>query len=276
MRFTKVHGAGNDFVLIDATKEPPRDFNALGPKLCHRHTGVGADGLLIVLPSETCDIRARIVNADGSEAEMCGNGIRAFAKYVYDRGIVRKKEFSIETIAGEIVPDMLLDETGAASAVRVNIGKPLFDCADIPVQGEGTCLGRTLQAEGCTFAFSAVRLGVPHVAVEVEDPKTFDLRRYGPAIETHPLFPAKTNVNFYKVLDRNNIEVRTWERGVGVTLACGTGSSSTVLLASLLGKTERTARVHLELATLTIEWEADDSVFMTGPAAIAFDGEIDV
>ncbi len=273
MRFTKVHGLGNDFLLINAMQEPVRDYLAIAPVLCHRQTGVGADGLLIVLPSSTSDIRMRIINADGSEAEMCGNGIRAFSKYVYERGLVKKPAFTVETLAGVIKPQLLLGESGAVTGVRVDMGKPLFDCADIPAIGEGECLNRTLTALGREFSYSSVRMGVPHTAVQVDDPKTFDLRTYGPAIERHTTFPQRTNVNFFRVIDNNNIEMRTWERGAAATLACGTGSCGTAVLCAKNGLTGRSVDVHLELGVLHIDWAEDDTVYMTGPAEVVFEAD---
>ncbi len=276
MKFTKVHGLGNDFVLIDAIRAPQRDYNALAKPLCHRQTGIGADGLLIVLPSEQADIRMRIINSDGSEAEMCGNGIRAFSKYVYEHGIVQKLSLTVETLAGVMKPQLVL-ENGHVSGVRVDMGKPGITCADVPVEGEkqSRCLGRTLSAAGREFTFSSVRVGVPHTAVFVDDPVQFDLAKYGPAIERHPLFPQRTNVNFVHVLDRENIVQRTWERGAGPTLACGTGSCGSAVCCMLGGLTERAVNVHLELGSLLIEWPNEDaSVFMTGPAELVFEGEI--
>ncbi|HWR24363.1 MAG TPA: diaminopimelate epimerase [Feifaniaceae bacterium] len=273
MRFAKVHGLGNDFLLIDAVQAPKRDYNAIAPVLCHRQTGVGADGLLLALPSSVCDVQMRIVNGDGSEAEMCGNGIRAFAKYVYERGLVKKKAFTVETLAGVIRPQLLLDEGGSVTGVRVDMGKPLFDCADVPASGTGECLNRRLTALGREFIVSSVRMGVPHTAVMVDDPKTFDLRTYGPAIERHEMFPQRTNVNFFRVIDHNNIEMRTWERGAGATLACGTGCSGTAALCAKNGLVGRSVDVHLELGKLHIDWAEDGTVYMTGPAEIVFEAD---
>ena len=273
MRFTKVHGLGNDFLLIDAIQTPARDYNSIAPILCHRQTGVGADGLLIVLPSSVCDIRMRIINADGSEAEMCGNGIRAFSKYVYERGLVKKQTFTVETLAGTIKPQLLLDENGRVTSVRVDMGKPLFDCADVPALGKGECLNRSLTALDKEFTYSSVRMGVPHTAVQVDDPKTFDLRAYGPAIERHETFPQRTNVNFFRVIDHNSIEMRTWERGAAATLACGTGSCGTAVLCAKNGLVGRSVDVHLELGILHIDWAEDGTVYMTGPAEIVFEAD---
>lgn len=274
MHFTKAHGAGNDFILIDVRNEGEHDYNAIAPKLCHRQTGIGADGLLLLLPSNTCDARMRIVNADGSEAEMCGNGIRAFAKYLYVTGYGNKRIYDIETLAGVMRPEIILDDNGLVAGVKVNMGKPGLDCADVPVVGEGRCLNRTLEALGKTFTYSSARTGVPVTAIPVDDPKTFDRLTYGPAIENLPLFPERTNVAFFKVLDRNNIEMRIWERGAGPTLACGTGCCGTAVLCALNGLTERSVDIHLALATIHIDWEEDGTVFMTGPAELVFDGDI--
>ncbi len=276
MRFTKVHGAGNDFILLDATKEPGADYRALAPTLCHRQTGIGADGLLIVEPSSLCDIRMRIINNDGSEAEMCGNGIRAFSKYVYERGLVKEAAFTVETRAGVIKPRLLLDDDGSVSAVRVNMGQPVFECDKIPVACEGRCLNRSLEAAGQTFAYSAVRMGVPHATIEVPDPKAVDLAHIGPAIERHPLFPERINVDFYRVIDQQTVEMRVWERGAGPTLACGTGACATAVLCAAQGVTGRKVTVQLALAALEIEWAADGDVYMTGPAELVFDGEINL
>lgn len=274
MHFTKVHGAGNDFILVDTRKEGQHDYAALARKLCHRQTGIGADGLLLLSKSPTCDVNMRIINADGSEAEMCGNGLRAFAKYAYVVGIVSKLEFTVETIGGVMRPKILLDELGQVSAVQVNMGKPGLQCREVPVEGKGICLNRELKALDKTFRFSSVRMGVPVTAVEVDDLETFDLLTYGPAIESHALFPERTNVAFFKVLDKENVQVRIWERGAGNTLACGTGACGTAVLCAENGVTGRNVNIHLALATLQIEYAPDGIVYMTGPAELVFDGDV--
>ena len=276
MQFTKLHGLGNDFITIDnrngAIAEEKK--NALAARLCHRRTGIGGDGLILVENSETCDTRMRIINSDGSEAEMCGNGVRCFAKYVYDNGIVKKERFSVETLAGPMIAD-LTDDNGLCTHVRVNMGKPFFNRAEIPVVGEGECQLQTLKALDRTFTFSTILLGVPHTVVFVDDVLGFDWQKYGAEIERMTdLFPRKTNVNFAQVLDENNVLVRTFERGCGPTLACGTGSSSVAVCCARAGKTGRRVTIHLELGTLTIEWAESGEVFMTGPAALAFSGEV--
>ncbi len=275
MEFTKVHGLGNDFIVLDGRSGGARDYNALASPLCHRQTGIGADGLLIVLDSDLADIRMRIVNSDGSEAEMCGNGVRCFAKYVYERGIVTHSPFSIETLAGVMRPDILL-ENGAVTGVRVDMGEPFLECRQIPVEGEGRCIDREMTVLGQRIRYTSVLVGVPHTAVFVDDLSDVDIAALGNAIEHAPIFPRRTNVNFAHVLDDHTIEMRTWERGCGRTLACGTGACSTAVACVLNGKTGRSVDVSIELGTLHIDWSENNHVYMTGPAQIVFTGSIDV
>ncbi len=276
MRFTKAHGLGNDFIIMDDRANAVKANAALAKRLCHRRTGVGADGLILVRPSETCDARMVIFNSDGSEAEMCGNGVRCFAKYVFDKGIVNKESFSVETLAGPMVISVSV-ENGVATAARVDMGVPESRRPFIPMQGEGECRLEKLTVLGREFTFSTILLGVPHTVVFVDEiPPYEELCRYGAAIETLPLFPRKTNVNFTRVMDDKNLEVRTWERGCGATLACGTGSSSAAVCAAMAGFTGRRVRVHLELGALDIDQEQNGHVFMTGPAAFAYEGEVEV
>ncbi|MCE5236102.1 MAG: diaminopimelate epimerase [Clostridiaceae bacterium] len=275
MRFTKAHGLGNDFILLDDRAQALRELSALAQTLCDRRTGIGGDGVILVEPSGAAAARMRIINSDGSEAEMCGNGIRCFAKYVYDKGIVKKSTFCVETLAGIMEPT-LETENGRAKTVTVGMGKPVLEREKIPVEGAGTCLNQKLIALGREFIFSTVLLGVPHTVVFTEELSEADVLKYGPAIETHPLFPRKTNVNFTTVLSGSAIRVRTWERGCGATLACGTGSSSAAVCCALAGFTGRDVTVHLPLGELFIRWAEDDTVFMTGPAAFVYEGEIDL
>jgi len=272
MHFTKVHGLGNDFILLDG-RTSRLDYNAVAPKLCHRQTGIGADGLLIVLNSDTADIRMRIVNSDGSEAEMCGNGIRCFAKYVYEHGIVDKPEFGVETLAGVMRPKLVLED-GAVAGVTVDMGEPFLECAEIPVLGEGRCIGRELTVQDETLRFTSLLLGVPHTVLFVDDPTDPKWMGMGWDIEHASVFPKRTNVNFVRVLDDHTVELRTFERGCGPTLACGTGACSTAVAGALNGKTGRQVDVRIALGTLHIDWAADNHVYMTGPAAIVFEGEI--
>lgn len=273
MKFTKMHGLGNDFLVIDARRLTGVDFNALAPRLCHRQTGVGADGLLLVLPAgAAADVRMRIINSDGSEAEMCGNGIRCFARYVYEQGIVRRSAFAVETLAGVVRPQLLLED-GRVSAVRVDMGVPLLERRDIPALGEGRCLEQPLEVGGQTLTVTAVRVGVPHAILFVDDLAAVDVAGLGALVERAPLFPQRANVDFVRLIDGRTVEMRTWERGCGRTLACGTGACSTAVACALTGRTGRSVDVRIELGTLHVDWAADNHVYMTGPAAFVCTGE---
>jgi len=274
MHFTKVHGLGNDFILLDG-RRLSLDYNAVAPKLCHRQTGIGADGLLIVLDSDLADIRMRIVNSDGSEAEMCGNGIRCFAKYVYERGIVDKTEFGVETLAGVMRPKLAVKD-GVVTGVTVDMGEPFLECRDIPVLGEGRCIDRELTVNGETLRYTSVLLGVPHTMIYVDDPTDPKWMGMGWDIEHANVFPKRTNVNFVRVIDEGTVELRTFERGCGPTLACGTGACSTAVACALNGRTGREVDVRIALGTLHINWAGDNHVYMTGPAEVVFEGEINL
>ncbi len=274
MHFTKVHGLGNDFILFDGRNLPQTDWNALAPRLCQRQTGIGADGLLIVLNSDTADIRMRIINSDGSEAEMCGNGIRAFSKYVFESGIVPKQTFAVETLAGVMRPRLNLRD-GRVETVTVDMGEPFLSCADIPVLGEGQCVDRELTIRGETLRYTSVLVGVPHTIIYVDDPTDKKWMALGGEIERANVFPKRTNVNFVHVENDHTVSMRTFERGCGPTLACGTGACATCVACVLNGKTGRSVDVQIALGTLHIDWsEQDNRVYMTGPAAISFTGEV--
>lgn len=268
MEFEKVHGLGNDFLIFedDGTQ---RDWNALTKQLCERRLSVGADGILLVVPSGIADICMRIINADGSEAEMCGNGIRCFAKYVYERGIVRKENMTVETLAGIMKPGLII-ENGVVKDVCVDMGKPAFDRASIPMLGEGEATDVEIEAEGQALTVTSLQMNIPHTIVQVDDINEKEAARLGPAIEKHELFPRKTNVNFVKVLDRDNIRVLTWERGAQLTFACGTGSCASVVAMQRKGLVNRKTTVHLKAGRLIIEYLEDGRVLMTGPAERVF------
>lgn len=275
MRFFKMHGLGNDFILVDGIKEKmPEDCAQEAVILCDRHFGVGADGLILILPSEKADIRMRIINSDGSEAEMCGNGIRCFARLVYELGYIKKEQFAVETKAGIMTPQLQL-KNGKVEAVTVDMGEPGLERADIPMLGPaGRVIAENLEALDKTFQVTSLLMGVPHTVIFVDDAASFDLYKYGPAIEKNPVFPRKTNVNFIQVLNRGEIKHRVWERGAGPTLACGTGACASLVAAALNGKTDRRAKVHLPAGALDIEWSpSDNRVKMTGPAELTFIGE---
>jgi len=272
MEFEKVHGLGNDFILFE-DDGAERDWNALAKKLCARRLSVGADGILIVLPSEKADTRMRIINADGSEAEMCGNGIRCFAKYVFERGIVKKEDMAVETLAGVMRPRLTVD-SGIVTGVCVDMGQPAFDRASIPMQGEGEATDVEIEAAGQKVTVTSLLMGVPHTMVLVDEIDEEMALRLGPAIEKHPMFPRKTNVNFVQMVDKDNIRVLTWERGAALTLACGTGSCASVVALSRKGLVNRKAAVHLKAGTLVVEYLADGRVLMTGPAERVFRAEL--
>jgi len=264
MEFTKMHGLGNDF-LVFVDNGTGTDWNALAQNVCRRRLSVGADGILIVLPSSTADIRMRIINADGSEAEMCGNGIRCFAKYVYERGIVKKEALTVETLAGIMKPSLkILD--GKVTDVSVDMGKPSFERESIPMDGKGSAFEVNFIAEGQNVTVSAMLMGVPHAVMLTEDIDALDTATLGPAIERHHLFPKKINVNFVQVLDRENIRVLTWERGAGFTLACGTGCCASVVAMYKKELIERKTCVHLSAGCLFVDYLEDDRVIMTGAA----------
>lgn len=273
MQFQKMHGLGNDFIFLNNINPSKYNLQTLAIQLCNRNTGIGADGIVLILPSEEADVRMRIVNADGSEANMCGNAIRCFAKMVYENGTITKESFSIETFAGTMIPE-LITENGKVKAVRVNMGEPLLNRADIPMLGEvGSVINEPLKIGNDTFYITSFLMGVPHTMVFVDDLDQMDTIAIGRQIEKNKVFPKGTNVNFVQVINNQEIKVRTWERGAGSTLACGTGSCASAVASAINGKTGKQVTVHLALGDLFIEW-TDNAVFMTGPATSVFSGEI--
>lgn len=280
MDFVKMHGLGNDFVILDLTNHPElnsRDFSQIAVKLCNRNFGVGADGIILVLPSQKDDIRMRIFNADGSEAEMCGNGIRCFAKYVYERNIVPKTEMKVETLAGTIVSRLEIKGNGVAN-ITVDMGKPRLERSSIPMKGpEGKVISEELEVDGELYKITAVSMGNPHCVIFVDELEKLYLKSIGPRIETHPAFPQKTNVEFVKVEGPDEVTMRVWERGAGETMACGTGACAVVVAGVLNNKIQRKTRVNLPGGVLLIEWSSDDGrVYMTGPATQVFEGRLTI
>lgn len=278
MNFVKMHGLGNDFIIINCLGEADyissKLYYSLSTKLCDRHFGIGADGIMLVLPSAQADVRMRIINSDGSEAEMCGNGIRCFARYVYEQGIVPKAVMNIETLAGIMVPHILLDEAGRVEQVEVDMGQPILEKADIPMVGVGQAVGETIQIEDKTFQITAVSMGNPHCVIFVDDVKSFPIEYWGPRIEKSQYFPRKTNVEFVQVINEHEVIMRVWERGAAVTLACGTGACATTTACVLNNKTDRQICLHLDGGDLQVRWdEADNHLYMTGPAVEVFQGQ---
>ena len=276
MKFSKWQGCGNDFVLINCLQDKVADYAAFAPEVCDRHYGVGADGILVVEPSSKADFRMRIFNTDGSEAEMCGNGIRCFARYLYDFHLTDKKEFTVETGAGVLVPRLIF-EGDTVSGVRVDMGEPILEGDEIPVKGFGHShvVNETLTVKGKDYAMTCVSMGNPHCVIYVDDAEGFPIHELGSSFEHHPAFPRKTNTEFVEVKDRGHVRMRVWERGAAVTLACGTGSCATAVAGVLTGRTDRSVEVQLDGGTLHVEWdEASNHVFMTGPAELVFTGEL--
>lgn len=271
-RFYKVHELGTDFVLFDGRNDPKTDWNALSARVCDRHTGIGATGALILLPSDVADVRMRRINADGSDAQSYGDGIRAIARFAFETGMVHGTTVSVETGAGIQKARVILKD-GRVDAVRVDLGVPLLDARDIPVKAESRALNLPLTADGRTFTFSSVRVGAPHTVVFVDALSEADVLRYGPLIERDPLFSEGTNVDFIEIPGLDRVKLRTWARGTGYTPACAEGAGAAVVAAVLSGKLGRKAAVELAHGTLDVEWSADDNhVYLTGPAEIVFSG----
>lgn len=275
MKFTKMHGCGNDYVYVNLFEEKVDDPAAVSIKVSDRHFGIGSDGLITIGPSDKADFRMRIYNADGSEAEMCGNGIRCVAKYVYDNKLTDKTEISVESGAG-IKYLTLFVENGKVEQVRVDMGEPILEPSQIPVVADGDkVIDAPIEVGGKTWNMTCVSMGNPHAVVFVDDTENFELEKYGPQFENHELFPKRTNTEFVQVLSRTEANMRVWERGSAETWACGTGTCATVMACILNGKTEDKVLVHLRGGDLTIEYDRDTNhLFMTGPATTVFTGEI--
>ena len=272
IEFTKMHGLGNDYHFIDAAKYEIKDPAELSRNMSHRHLSVGSDGIILVLPSTNADFKMRIFNADGSEAETCGNGIRCFAKYVYERKMTDKTEFVIETLAG---PNhvVLTTDNGKVTSVRSNMGTPRLERSEIPMLGpEGRVIEEELQLDDRTVKVTCANIGNPHAVVFVDDAASIPLAEMGPKIENHPSFPERTNVEFVSVIDRQNIVMRIWERGSGITMASGSGSCGSSLASMITDRIDRRVNVHLVFGTLTIEWAEDGCIYQEGPATEVFTG----
>ncbi len=263
MHFTKYQGLGNDFVFLDGgTAQGVTDPSGLARRLCNRRTGIGADGLILLLPSSMADVRMRIINSDGSEAEMCGNASRCVPLHMLRKGLTTQPKIKLETLAGPIQTEVLDAQKGL---VRVNMGRPreLVQHFNVPLAAH-------------TWTGTKVSMGNPHYVVVVDNAEQFPVAELGPLLETHPLFPQKTNVEFVQILDKNTVRMRVWERGVGITQACGTGACATAVACIANGLTAARVAVQLDGGTLTIEWPDQQEIFMTGPATAVFEGEIDL
>lgn len=275
MKFTKMQGCGNDYVYVNCLEEEIHDRPAFSIKVSNRNFGVGSDGLICICLSKIADFKMDMYNADGSSAQMCGNGIRCVAKYVYEKGLTEKTELVVETGAG--LKSLKLNvEEGVVKTVRVDMGAPELRPQYIPVAEHGRhFINRSVIVGQEEYFVTAVSVGNPHAIVFVTDVDALDLRTLGPKFENHPLFPERVNTEFVQVLDRNTLKMRVWERGSGETLACGTGATASLVAASLNGHTGNAATIHLKGGTLFIEWDREkDRLYMTGPAVTVFDGTL--
>ena len=278
MKFTKMHGCGNDYVYINGMEEmiPMEEKPELVRKMSDRHFGVGSDGVIFINASDAADFEMEMWNADGTRGEMCGNGIRCVAKYVYDKGLTDKEEISIIS-SGQVKYLKLQAEDGKMMTARVNMGRPVFAPAEIPVvmpEGAENAVNVPIPVNGMTYHMTCVSMGNPHAVVFVEDVSGLDLEKIGPLFEKHELFPRRVNTEFVKVIDKTHVEMRVWERGSGETLACGTGSCATVAACVLNGLTENSVTVKLLGGELFIEWDrAADLIYMTGPASTVYEGD---
>ncbi|MBI3398030.1 MAG: diaminopimelate epimerase [Deltaproteobacteria bacterium] len=285
MNFTKMHGLGNDFIVIDCQKKKIKGLSRLIKKLSHRQFGIGFDQALMLLPSKRADFRMDIYNADGGMVEMCGNGIRCFAKYIWDRNLSRKDVLEIETLAGIIKPQR------AGNLIKVDMGVPILEAKDIPVNLSGKVIKYPLKIEKVEdfpnlqppasslspFEITCVSMGNPHCVIFVDDVTMFPVTRYGPIIENHSLFPKRTNVEFVEIVSKKELKMRVWERGSGETLACGTGACASAVAANLNKLADKIVIVNLLGGNLKIEWsEKDNHVYLTGPAAEVFEGVVEL
>ncbi len=275
MRFTKMQGAGNDYIYLECFRSaPPRDLVGLSRAMSNRHFGVGSDGLIVICPSERADARMRMFNADGSEAEMCGNGLRCVAKYVYDHGLVRKSSIQIETGRGVLKVDLEITD-GKVRGATIDMGEPILEASRIPTTLTGNPpTDAPLQVSGKSFQVTCLSMGNPHCVIFANDLTDLLVLDFGPRIEEHPAFPKRTNVEFVRVNNPDDVTVRVWERGTGETLACGTGACAVVAAGVLTGRTQRRIVAHLPGGDLRLNWsESGNHVYLTGPAVEVFSGD---
>ena len=277
MKFTKMHGIGNDYVYVNCLQEKVDDPSRVARLVSDRHFGIGADGLILIQPSETADFRMEMYNADGSQAEMCGNGIRCVGKYVYDHRLTGKEQISIETKSGIKFLELTV-ENETATQVKVNMGAPELTAKNIPIRTENErVISLPIEIDGETYRITGVSMGNPHAVVYLDDVKEFDIETWGPKFENHVLFPERVNTEFCKILDPDTIEMRVWERGSGETMACGTGACAAAVSSILNGYTHTQVTVKLLGGDLKIFWDRDaNQVYMTGPAVAVFSGSIDL
>ena len=277
MKFTKMHGLGNDYVYVNCFEEKIDNPQAVARFVSDRHFGIGSDGLIMINPSKTADFEMEMYNADGSRGEMCGNGIRCVAKYVYDYGLTDKTQISVETLGGIKYLDLAVED-GKVSLVKVDMGKPELEADLIPIISEREqVIDEPIEVDGKEYHMTGVSMGNPHAVIYVDDVKGLDLEKIGPKFENHERFPKLINTEFVHCIDRQTVEMRVWERGSGETLACGTGACAVAVSSILNNLTDTQVTVKLLGGDLQIEWDREkDRVFMTGPATVVFDGVIDI
>jgi diaminopimelate epimerase len=268
--FTKMHGCGNDFIFVDCLKADIPNLGVLAGNLCDRRFGIGADQLLTVHPSNVADFKMEIYNADGSQVEMCGNGIRCFAKYVYEHGITQKREIAVETLGGIMRPRII------GELVEVDMGEPILDGRKIPVNADGEIINHPLSVDGARYQITCVSMGNPHCVLYLDDIDALDLEKVGPRFERHPFFPKRVNTEFIKTVSPEEVKMRVWERGAGETWACGTGACAAGVAGVITGRTARKITVHLKGGDLLVEWRDNNRVYMTGGAEEVFRGTVDV
>ena len=277
IKFTKMHGCGNDYVYVDCTKEMLDNPEKISEYVSDRHFGIGSDGLILICSSDVADFRMKMYNADGSEGNMCGNGVRCIAKYVYDKGLTDKTNIALETKSGIKYLELTVEE-GKAASIKVNMGAPILTPADIPVKSDKDLfIDEKLEVGGRNYKVTCVSMGNPHAVTFVEDTASLEIEKIGPEFENHPAFPDRVNTEFVQIINRKEVNMRVWERGSGETLACGTGTCATVVACVLNDKTDDEVLVHLLGGDLLIKYDREnDTVWMTGPAAIVFEGEIEL
>ena len=277
MKFTKMHGIGNDYVYVDCFSEKIEHPEEVARFVSDRHFGIGSDGLILIKPSKVADFEMAMYNADGSRGEMCGNGIRCVAKYVYDKGLTDKTKIRVETLAGIKQLDLTV-ENGQVTLVKVNMGSPILNPEQIPVVAQGEqVVNEPIEVDGTTYHMTCVSMGNPHCVIFLKEDikKEFLIEKIGSKFENHPRFPRRINTEFVNVVDKHTLNMRVWERGSGETLACGTGACATAVAAVLNGLTEEEVTIHLLGGDLKIAWDRTENlVYMTGPATTVFEGEI--
>lgn len=275
MKFTKMEGLGNDYIYVNCFRETVKDPKSMAIRYSDRHFGIGSDGLILICPSEVADFRMDMYNADGSQAEMCGNGIRCVGKYVYDYGLTDQTQITVETLAG-IKHLKLTVQDHVVTEVTVDMGKPILEAAQIPITADHSpVIEEPIRVQGVEYKMTCVSMGNPHAVVFVDDVKHLPLETIGPLFENHPMFPKRINTEFIEILNESEVNMRVWERGSGETLACGTGACASTVACILNHKTAEEITLHLLGGDLQVRWDREkNTVYMTGPATVVFDGEI--